>query len=108
LAPKFPSNGIEYGVMLHESILERNLKTNFTNEPVWLSDHLVYLGEIERKIEKKQAMGETVIFDAMTADYLWDDTALVYKLPQGFVGSLFFFLRKAGRVSKRGILSFSE
>jgi 7,8-dihydropterin-6-yl-methyl-4-(beta-D-ribofuranosyl)aminobenzene 5'-phosphate synthase len=85
LAPKFPSDNIEYGNMLHESVLERNLKTNFTKEPVWLSDHLVYLGEIERKIEKKQAMGETVITDALTADYLWDDTALAYKLPQGLV-----------------------
>jgi 7,8-dihydropterin-6-yl-methyl-4-(beta-D-ribofuranosyl)aminobenzene 5'-phosphate synthase len=85
LKPKFPSNGIEYGNMLHESVLERNLKTKFTKEPVWLSDHLVYLGEIERKIEKKQAMGETIISGALTADYLWDDTALAYKLPQGLV-----------------------
>jgi 7,8-dihydropterin-6-yl-methyl-4-(beta-D-ribofuranosyl)aminobenzene 5'-phosphate synthase len=85
LAPKLSSNGIEGGVMLHESILKRNLKTNLTKEPVWLSEHLVYLGEIERKIEKKQAMGETMISGALTADYLWDDTALAYKLPQGLV-----------------------
>jgi 7,8-dihydropterin-6-yl-methyl-4-(beta-D-ribofuranosyl)aminobenzene 5'-phosphate synthase len=86
LAPKFPDNdGIEDGVMLDESILKRNLKTNLTKEPVWLSDHLVYLGEIARKIEKEQAMGETVISAALTADYLWDDTALAYKLPQGLV-----------------------
>jgi 7,8-dihydropterin-6-yl-methyl-4-(beta-D-ribofuranosyl)aminobenzene 5'-phosphate synthase len=85
LAPKFWSNGIEGDAMLHESILKRNLKTNFTKEPVWLSDHLVYLGEIERKIEKEQAMGETVISAALAADYLWDDTALAYKLPQGLV-----------------------
>jgi 7,8-dihydropterin-6-yl-methyl-4-(beta-D-ribofuranosyl)aminobenzene 5'-phosphate synthase len=85
LAPKFWSNGIEGDAMLHESILKRNLTTNFTKKPVWLSDHLVYLGEIERKIEKEQAMGETVISAALTADYLWDDTALAYKLPQGLV-----------------------
>jgi 7,8-dihydropterin-6-yl-methyl-4-(beta-D-ribofuranosyl)aminobenzene 5'-phosphate synthase len=85
LAPKFSSNCIEGGVMLNESILERNFKTNFTKEPVWLSDHLVYLGEIERKIEKEQSMGETVISAALTADYLRDDTALAYKLPQGLV-----------------------
>jgi 7,8-dihydropterin-6-yl-methyl-4-(beta-D-ribofuranosyl)aminobenzene 5'-phosphate synthase len=86
LAPKFSSNGIEGGILLHEAVLKRNLKkTNFAKEPVWLSEHLVCLGEIERKIEKKQAMGETVISDALTADYLWDDTALAYKLPQGLV-----------------------
>jgi 7,8-dihydropterin-6-yl-methyl-4-(beta-D-ribofuranosyl)aminobenzene 5'-phosphate synthase len=86
LAPKFPDNdGIEDGVMLDESLLKRNLKTNLTKEPVWLSDHLVYLGEIARKFEKEQAMGETVISASMTADYLWDDTALAYKLPQGLV-----------------------
>jgi 7,8-dihydropterin-6-yl-methyl-4-(beta-D-ribofuranosyl)aminobenzene 5'-phosphate synthase len=85
LEPKFWSNGIEGDAMLHESILKRNLTTNFTKKPVWLSDHLVYLGEIERKIEKEQAMGETVISATLTADYLWDDTALAYKLPQGLV-----------------------
>jgi 7,8-dihydropterin-6-yl-methyl-4-(beta-D-ribofuranosyl)aminobenzene 5'-phosphate synthase len=86
LAPKFPDNdGIEDGVMLDESLLKRNLKTNLTKEPVWLSDHLVYLGEIARKIEKEQAMGKTISSAALTADYLWDDTALAYKLPQGLV-----------------------
>jgi 7,8-dihydropterin-6-yl-methyl-4-(beta-D-ribofuranosyl)aminobenzene 5'-phosphate synthase len=86
LALKFPDNdGIEDGVMLDESLLKRNLKTNLTKEPVWLSDHLVYLGEIARKIEKEQAMGKTISSAALTADYLWDDTALAYKLPQGLV-----------------------
>jgi 7,8-dihydropterin-6-yl-methyl-4-(beta-D-ribofuranosyl)aminobenzene 5'-phosphate synthase len=85
LAPKFPSDNIEYGNLLHESVVKRNLKTNLTKEPVWLSKHLVYLGAIERKIEKEQAMGETVISGALTPDYLWDDTALAYKLPQGLV-----------------------
>jgi 7,8-dihydropterin-6-yl-methyl-4-(beta-D-ribofuranosyl)aminobenzene 5'-phosphate synthase len=85
LAPKFPSDNIEYGNLLHESVVKRNLKTNLTKEPVWLSEHLVYLGEIERKIEKEQSFGETVISDALTADYLLDDTALAYKLPQGLV-----------------------
>jgi 7,8-dihydropterin-6-yl-methyl-4-(beta-D-ribofuranosyl)aminobenzene 5'-phosphate synthase len=85
VAPKFSNSGIEGGITLHESVLKRNLKTNLTKEPVWLSDRLVYLGEIERKIEKEQAMGETVISVARVADYLWDDTALAYKLPQGLV-----------------------
>jgi 7,8-dihydropterin-6-yl-methyl-4-(beta-D-ribofuranosyl)aminobenzene 5'-phosphate synthase len=85
VAQKFSSSGIDGGIMFHESILKRNLKTNFTKEPIWLSDRLVFLGEIERKLEKEQAMGETVISNVRTADYLWDDTALAYKLPQGLV-----------------------
>jgi 7,8-dihydropterin-6-yl-methyl-4-(beta-D-ribofuranosyl)aminobenzene 5'-phosphate synthase len=86
LVPKLPSKeGIEYGNLLHESILERNLKTNLSKEPVWLNEHLVYLGEIERKIEKEQAIGDAIIAGALTTDYLRDDTALAYKLPQGLV-----------------------
>jgi 7,8-dihydropterin-6-yl-methyl-4-(beta-D-ribofuranosyl)aminobenzene 5'-phosphate synthase len=85
LAPKFPSDNIECGNLLHDSVVKRNLKTNLTKEPVWLSDHLVYLGEIERKIEKEQTMGKTLISGALTPDYLGDDTALAYKLPQGLV-----------------------
>jgi 7,8-dihydropterin-6-yl-methyl-4-(beta-D-ribofuranosyl)aminobenzene 5'-phosphate synthase len=86
LTPKIPSNdGIEDGIILDESFLKRNLKINITKEPVWLSEHLVYLGQIERKIEREQAMGEAIISGAWTADYLWDDTALAYKLPQGLV-----------------------
>jgi 7,8-dihydropterin-6-yl-methyl-4-(beta-D-ribofuranosyl)aminobenzene 5'-phosphate synthase len=85
LAPKFRDNGLEYGVTLHESVLARNLKTNLVKEPVWLSDRLVYLGEIERKIEPEGVMGKTTGSAGLTADYLWDDTALAYKLPQGLV-----------------------
>jgi 7,8-dihydropterin-6-yl-methyl-4-(beta-D-ribofuranosyl)aminobenzene 5'-phosphate synthase len=85
LTPKFRDNGSEYGALLHESLLARNLKTNLVKEPVWLSDNLVYLGEIERKIEPERVMGKTVSSIGLTGDYLWDDTALAYQLPQGLV-----------------------
>jgi 7,8-dihydropterin-6-yl-methyl-4-(beta-D-ribofuranosyl)aminobenzene 5'-phosphate synthase len=53
LATKLWDNGIEGGAILQESFLKRNLKTNLSRGPVWLNEHLVYLGEIERKIEKE-------------------------------------------------------
>lgn len=85
LLPKFEDNGTEYGSLIHESILDRHFKNGLSKEPVWLTDNLVYLGGIERKIEPEQVMGKTVISGALTDDYLWDDTALVYKHPQGLV-----------------------
>lgn len=85
LQPKFRDNGTEYGSLVHESSLRRHFKNGLSNEPVWLTDNLVYLGEIERKIEREQVMGKTVISGVLTGDYLWDDTALVYKHRQGLV-----------------------
>jgi 7,8-dihydropterin-6-yl-methyl-4-(beta-D-ribofuranosyl)aminobenzene 5'-phosphate synthase len=85
LAPKLRDNGLEYGVLLDKSILTRNLPTDLVKTPVWLSDNLVYLGEIERKIEPERVMGKTVGAAGLTDDYLWDDTALAYKSPQGLV-----------------------
>ncbi len=85
LLPKFRNNGTGYGSLVHESILERHFQNNLCKEPLWLTDHLVYLGEIERKIEREQVMGKTIISGVLTDDYLWDDTALVYKHRQGLV-----------------------
>ncbi len=85
LLPKFRDNGTEFGSLISESILTRNFKTIFSKEPVWLTENLVYLGEIERKIEKNRAMGKALNSSVLTDDFLWDDTALVYKTHRGLV-----------------------
>lgn len=85
LHPKFRENGSEFGSLIHESVLEHTFKLSFTKEPVWLTDNLIFLGEIERQIETEQIMGKTIISGALTDDYLRDDSALVYRATKGLV-----------------------
>jgi 7,8-dihydropterin-6-yl-methyl-4-(beta-D-ribofuranosyl)aminobenzene 5'-phosphate synthase len=85
LLPKFRDNGTEHGAIIDESILKRRFINGLSKDPVWLTANLVYLGEIERKIERGQVMGKTVISGVLTDDYILDDTALVYKHRQGLV-----------------------
>ena len=52
-----------------------------SKKPVFITDNLVFLGEIPEKFdfEKREPMGTIKIDDKYYPDYLYDDTALVYK-----------------------------
>lgn len=56
-------------------------------EPVWLTEKLVFLGEIERtnEFEGKTPVGKLVKDGAKEDDYVIDDTALAYKSADGLV-----------------------
>jgi len=60
---------------------------SLSKEPVWLTDRLIFLGEIERKnnFENKIPLGRFEINGIKSDDYLLDDSALVYKSSQGLV-----------------------
>lgn len=83
--PKFRDNGTEYGVITDAATLKRHFHLTFNREPLWLTENLVYLGQIPRTIEPKQVMGKTLTSGDFSDDYLWDDTALAYKTRQGLV-----------------------
>ena len=57
-------------------------KTNLTlsKDPVWLTDKLVWLGEIPRVVEfeKPYTLGDVVRDGKLVEDYIMDDTALAY------------------------------
>jgi 7,8-dihydropterin-6-yl-methyl-4-(beta-D-ribofuranosyl)aminobenzene 5'-phosphate synthase len=86
LAKKF--EGIkQIGSVISQEELSRHFKMKLSKEPLWLTDRLVFLGEIERKndFEAKSPIGKVVKDDFEEDDYSIDDSALVYRsLIQGF------------------------
>jgi 7,8-dihydropterin-6-yl-methyl-4-(beta-D-ribofuranosyl)aminobenzene 5'-phosphate synthase len=58
-----------------------------SKDPVWLTERLVFLGEIERKndFEARSPIGKIVQDGLEEDDYLMDDSALAYKSPRGLV-----------------------
>ncbi len=85
LSPKFRNNGSEFGSLISESTITRNFKSNLTKDSIWLSSNLLFLGEIEKKIEKPNSHGKTKVSGLFIDDYLSDDTALVYKSSKGLL-----------------------
>lgn len=64
-----------------------SLHANFSSEPIWLTDKLVYLGEIKRihDFEGKNTIGQVHLPDGIVPDYLHEDTSLAYKSQDGLV-----------------------
>lgn len=64
-----------------------SLNTNFSREPIWLTDRLVYLGETKRihDFEGNYAIGEVHLPEGKQADYIYDDTSMAYKAQGGLV-----------------------
>lgn len=64
-----------------------SLDTNFSTEPIWLTDKLVYLGEIKRRhdFEGKNTIGQVHLPDGTVPDYIHEDTSLAYKSQEGLV-----------------------
>ena len=81
-------NGLEeIGSTLSEEKLSQHFQVKLSKEPVWLTERLVFLGEIERKndFEAKKPIGKVVTDDLEEDDYLVDDSVLVYKSSRGLV-----------------------
>lgn len=57
-----------------------------TTEPVSVTEHLSFLGQIPRvtDFEAQEAIGWELPEGKKTPDYLWDDSALVYRGEDGF------------------------
>ncbi len=81
------TNTWEFGSMISEYELSRNFNLNLSKEPVWLTDNLVFLGEIKRQndFENKKPIGKIIENDVLKDDYVIDDTALAYKSAKGIV-----------------------
>ncbi|WP_139492095.1 MBL fold metallo-hydrolase [Brevibacillus dissolubilis] len=79
----------EIGSMISVSKLQRHFGLRFSKEPVWITENLVFLGQIDRvfDFEDQPPIGEVVLDQEGNTedDYLLDDTALVYKTPDGLV-----------------------
>jgi 7,8-dihydropterin-6-yl-methyl-4-(beta-D-ribofuranosyl)aminobenzene 5'-phosphate synthase len=80
-------NGIEFGIPVDEKTLTRMCTLRLSNEPVWLTENLIYLGEIPRYYGyEAPEEGRFIRIDGKEVpDLLPDDTALVYRSPEGLV-----------------------
>ncbi len=77
----------EIGCMIPESKLRQHFEMKLLREPFWITDKLVFLGEIERlnDFENKEPCGKIHANDKIMDDFLQDDTALAYNGDQGLI-----------------------
>lgn len=75
----------ETGCTISENKLRQHFNMNLSKKPVWLSDKLVFLGEIERTndFENKTPFGKIHYKNEIKDDFIMDDTALAYKGKNG-------------------------
>jgi 7,8-dihydropterin-6-yl-methyl-4-(beta-D-ribofuranosyl)aminobenzene 5'-phosphate synthase len=81
-------NGLEeIGSTISEEKLSKHFQIKLSQEPVWLTKRLVFLGEIGREndFEAKKPIGKVVKDDLEEDDYLMDDSVLVYRSLRGLV-----------------------
>lgn len=78
---------MEIGSLLSREKLSKNFPVELSKDPIWLTERILFLGEIERKndFEGKKPIGLIMKPEGEEPDYLYDDTALAYKSPQGLV-----------------------
>ncbi len=84
---KLTSKNEEIGSIITEKKLRKKFNVNLSKDPVWITEKLVFLGEIERKndFENKEPIGKIKSIDNLIDDYVLDDSALVYKSSKGLV-----------------------
>lgn len=77
----------EFGMNVTKDKVAKYFTLNLSKEPVWLSEHLVFLGEIPRlnNFEAAVAIGQIETESGLQADFNSDDSALVYRGDDGLV-----------------------
>lgn len=77
----------EIGSLISQDKLSRHFAIKLSKDSMWLTERLLFLGEIDRKndFEGKKPIGSIIKPDGKKPDYLFEDTALVYKSPKGLV-----------------------
>ena len=82
-------DGMKNGSSMSEDEARRQFPTSLSAKPVWITDDLVFLGEIPRRFAfEKGDPGKRMIHtpDGNTEpDYLTDDTALAFRSAKGLV-----------------------
>lgn len=75
------------GSMVTEKTLGDHFEMKLGKEPFWITERLVFLGEIERtnSFENRKPIGKRISQGVEEEDYVMDDTALAYKSEEGLV-----------------------
>ncbi len=84
---KESEKGEENGSMIPRETLEKHFSLHLSKNPYWITDRLVFLGEIDRSndFENREPSGRMLNNGSMEQDYMMDDSALVYKAKEGLV-----------------------
>jgi len=92
LEPKWLLDGYQNGILLNKETLASLFNIKLSNEPVWLSKNMVFLGKISRNIDfEKDAYrenvpaGKVMIDGHLQEDKLLDDSAIACKTRDGLV-----------------------
>jgi len=82
-------DGAKNGSAMSEEEARRQFPINLSSKPVWITDDLVFLGEIPRRFSfEKGEPGKRIIHTPggnTEPDYLADDTALAFRSAKGLV-----------------------
>lgn len=81
-------NGMdEFGMNVSADKVLKYMEDNLTKEPIWITENLVFLGQIPRfnDFESKESIGKILIGNSPKDDYSLDDSALCYKSENGLV-----------------------
>ena len=73
-------DGMDIGSPMQKAELEQAAELTLTKEPLWLTERLVFLGEIPREMpfEPEYAIGTVIREGGQEQDFMRDDTALAY------------------------------
>jgi 7,8-dihydropterin-6-yl-methyl-4-(beta-D-ribofuranosyl)aminobenzene 5'-phosphate synthase len=87
LASRRRGDRSEIGSLLSEAKLSRHFDLELSRTPVALTERLLFLGEIPRRtdFEGQSPLGTVSLPSGEEDDYVLDDSALVYRSPNGLV-----------------------
>ncbi len=77
----------EIGSIVSKEKASKHFDIKLSKNHIWITDKLVFLGEIERKnnFENKVPIGKVCINNEEQDDYIMDDTAIAYKGDEGLI-----------------------
>ena len=80
-------DGEQIGFIYSEEVLKGCFNIKLSEAPVWISEKLVFLGQIYRvnDFENRRPLGFTVDNGLQKEDFIMDDSSLVYKTDEGLV-----------------------
>ena len=84
---KFDDELGEIGSMISLEKLKKNFDVRLSKEPLWITENLVFLGEIPRinDFEAKESIGKVCKNNSYEDDYINEDSAMTYKSDKGLV-----------------------
>jgi 7,8-dihydropterin-6-yl-methyl-4-(beta-D-ribofuranosyl)aminobenzene 5'-phosphate synthase len=87
LTPTIFENTTHIGNIINDEVLKKYFDLNLTTKPFWITENLVFLGEIPRQLEfeTREAIGEKQNPGETIPDEMYDDSALVWCSDEGIV-----------------------